>query len=83
MRLFSFGTVPKCRRFNGTAPSVVNLREYSPGFTIDSWTKSFYNNNLYFKRVTPITMKYSTKWPSKNKIDIINYNNHNKNRIYK
>ena len=27
------------------------------------------NNNLYFKRVTPITMKYSTWWPSKNKID--------------
>ena len=31
MHLFSFGTVPKCRRFNGTALSVVNLREYSPG----------------------------------------------------
>ena len=27
------------------------------------------NNNLYFKGVTPITMKYSRQWPSKNKID--------------
>ena len=27
------------------------------------------NNNLYFKRLTAITMKYSLWWSSKNKID--------------
>ena len=35
------------------------------GFTGSiSLKKKIKNNNLYFKRVTPITMKYSPWWPS-------------------
>ena len=43
-----------------------------------------HNNNLYFKRVTPITMKSILhSGPLKTKLIIINYNNHDKKPIYK
>ena len=42
------------------------------------------NNNLYFKRVTPITTKnILSSGPLKTKLIIINYNNHDKKPIYK
>ena len=42
------------------------------------------NNNLYFKRVTPITMNsILPSGPLKTKLMIINYNNHDKKPIYK
>ena len=42
------------------------------------------NNNLYFKRVTPIIMKsILPSGPLKTKLIIINYNNHDKKPIYK
>ena len=42
------------------------------------------NNNLYFKRVTPITMKsILPSGPLKTKLIIINYSNHDKKPIYK
>ena len=43
-----------------------------------------YHYNLYFKRVTPITMKsILPSSPLKTKLIIINYNNHDKKPIYK
>ena len=43
-----------------------------------------FNNNLYFKRVTPITMKsILPSGPPKTKLIIINSNNHDKKPIYK
>ena len=43
-----------------------------------------HHNNLYFKRVTPITMKSILhSGPLKTKLIIINYNNHDKKPIYK
>ena len=43
-----------------------------------------HNNNLYFKRVTPITMtSILHSGPLKTKLIIINYNNHDKKPIYK
>ena len=42
------------------------------------------NNNLYFKRVTPITMKrILPSGPLKTKLITINYNNHDKKPINK
>ena len=38
------------------------------------------SSNLYFKRVTPITMRGG---PLKAKLIIINYNSHDKKPIYK
>ena len=43
-----------------------------------------FSNNLYFKRVTPITMKsILPSGPLKTKLIIINYNSHDKKPIYK
>ena len=40
--------------------------------------------NLYFQRVTPLTMKsILPSGPLKTKLIIINYNNHDKKPIYK
>ena len=50
---------------------------------VGSMRQQIYIDNLYFKRVTPITMKsIPPSCPLKTKFITINYNNHDKKPIY-